>query len=77
MTASMMPSRACPCGAHHDGDAFRALPFVSRLDESALASIVVRWPAGAVVEVRACDGCGRAIARLQKPVSSLGSEHVK
>jgi hypothetical protein len=60
-------SRRCPCGARHDDDAFRALPIVDVLDEAALGALVLRWPTGTIVDVRACDACGRPIARLSPP----------
>ncbi len=61
----------CSCGANHDHAAFLALPPIEILDEGALRTIVLRWPRGAVVDVREC-GCGRPIARLRRPPEPAG-----
>lgn len=47
--------------------AWRALPATARLTARDLGGYVVDWPAGTVVEVRPCDGCGRPIARRVPP----------
>lgn len=60
----------CRCGARHGADAFARLPPVRRLDADELRDIVVRWPAGLVVDVRACDACGAEIARLGRREAS-------
>jgi hypothetical protein len=44
-------------------EAWRALPATARLTAGDIAGYVVGWPAGEVVEVRPCEGCGRSIAR--------------
>jgi hypothetical protein len=44
-------------------EAWRALPTMATLTASTLRDYVSAWPADTVVEVRACLGCGRAIAR--------------
>lgn len=54
----------CRCGATHGHAAFNRLPRVHTLGPEELRGIVVRWPEGRVVEVRACDACGSAISRL-------------
>ncbi|AKV03005.1 hypothetical protein AKJ09_09668 [Labilithrix luteola] len=54
------------CGTRYDGHAFGSLAPVERLDRDALAAIVVRWPEGTTVEVRACAKCARPIARLTR-----------
>jgi hypothetical protein len=40
------------------------LPATARLTAGDVRQYVVGWPASAVVEVRACEGCGRSIARF-------------
>jgi Zn ribbon nucleic-acid-binding protein len=44
-------------------DAWRSRPATARLTAGDLQGYVVGWPAGEVVEVRPCEGCGRAMAR--------------
>jgi hypothetical protein len=48
----------CRCGG-------RLAP-VRSLDPEELRGIVVRWPAGVVVDVRACDACGTERACLRR-----------
>lgn len=68
MMASPAPTWRCRCrcGASYDARAFVGLPSRHVLDEAELAPIVVRWPAGVVVDVRACTTCGHGLARLQR-----------
>jgi hypothetical protein len=47
-------------------EAWRALPATARLTAGDVRDYVVGWPASAVVEVRACEGCGRSIARFTR-----------
>ena len=47
-------------------EAWRALPATARLTAGDVREYVVGWPASAVVEVRACEGCGRSIARFTR-----------
>jgi hypothetical protein len=63
-------SGRCPCGAKHDEAAFRTLQSVRVIDGEALRAIVSRWPEGTIVDVRRCNACGRALARLVR--SSFG-----
>lgn len=58
--------RRCRCGASYDVGTFCALASRHVLDEAEIASLVVRWPAGVVVDVRVCAACGHALARLDK-----------
>jgi hypothetical protein len=44
-------------------EAWRASPPAVRLTAGDIGGYVVGWPAGSVVEVRPCEGCGRPIAR--------------
>ena len=44
-------------------EAWRALPPAVLLTAGDIQGYVVGWPAGSVVEVRSCEGCGRPIAR--------------
>jgi hypothetical protein len=55
--------RCARCGHTCSRDAWRALPTQRTLTSVDLGACVSSWPAGAVVEVRACTGCGAAIAR--------------
>jgi hypothetical protein len=55
--------RCARCGHSCALDAWRALPVQRTLTSVDLGACVSTWPAGAVVEVRACTGCGAAIAR--------------
>jgi ribosomal protein S27E len=55
--------RCACCGRASPLEAWRALPTMATLTASTLRDYVSAWPADAVVEVRACAGCGRAIAR--------------
>jgi hypothetical protein len=64
MQASAGDVVRCPrCGHASAADAWRALPKERTLTRADLAGCVSEWPADAVVEVRACRGCGGAIAR--------------
>ncbi len=56
----------CKCGLRYDAEAFSSLAAVDVVEGEALAAIVVHWPAGVVVEVRACRSCGRALSRLRR-----------
>ena len=47
-------------------EAWRALPETARLTAGDVRDYVVGWPASAVVEVRACEGCARPIARFTR-----------
>jgi hypothetical protein len=49
-------------------DAWRALPALTTLTASEVGGYVSHWPAGVVVEVRPCSGCGHAIARRHAAV---------
>ncbi len=51
------------CGHACTADAWRALPREQTLTREDLARVVSDWPDGLTVEVRACRGCGGAIAR--------------
>lgn len=57
----------CRCGATYRADTFERLALVETLDASALGGIVLRWPSGQVVSVRACSACGAGLARLSRP----------
>jgi hypothetical protein len=52
--------RTCPI------EAWCALPALTTLTASEVGGYVSRWPAGVVVEVRRCDGCGHTIARRRE-----------
>lgn len=56
----------CKCGARYDDEAFAALVTVDVVEGAALAAIVVHWPEGVVVDVRACRSCGSALSRLRR-----------
>jgi hypothetical protein len=47
-------------------EAWRELPTMATLTDAEIRGHVSSWPVGAVVEVRACGGCGRAIARRRR-----------
>jgi hypothetical protein len=55
--------RCARCGHSCAPEVWRALPVQRTLTSVDLGACVSTWPAGAVVEVRACLGCGAAIAR--------------
>jgi hypothetical protein len=52
------------CGHACSTDAWRALPREQALTRDDLARVVSDWPDGVTVEVRACKGCGAALARV-------------
>ena len=71
--------RCARCGHSCSAEAWRARPTERTLTHVDLGGCVIAWPADAVVEVRACVGCGKAIARrvtrhLNRPSFSLPSE---
>jgi hypothetical protein len=55
--------RCARCGHSCPADAWQALPRERTLTRDELTGYVSQWPVDAVVEVRACAGCGRAMAR--------------
>lgn len=55
--------RCARCGHSCSAEAWRALPKERTLTSVDLGACVSVWPAGAIVEVRACVGCGTPIAR--------------
>jgi hypothetical protein len=55
--------RCAGCSRGYAASAWRDLPQICTLDGADVAPFVVSWPAGCVVEVRACRSCGRPIAR--------------
>ncbi len=59
-------SRCGRCGREHSKDAWRRLVPVARLGPDQVQPNVTPWPAGVVIEVRSCDSCGAAIARIVK-----------
>jgi hypothetical protein len=61
--ASANVVRCTSCSRTWPLEAWRALPTMATLTASKLRDYVSAWPADTVVEVRACLGCGRAIAR--------------
>lgn len=60
---------SCPgCGRRYAIEAWRALPAVSTLSGADVGRHLLEWPAGWRVEVRACGGCGRRMARTAREV---------
>lgn len=57
---------SCRCGAHYETGAFERLAVVRVLDVEEIAPLVVRWPDGVVVDVRACSACSAPLARLSR-----------
>jgi hypothetical protein len=55
--------RCARCGYACSADVWRELPKERTLTSADLGGCVSEWPANAVVEVRACAGCGGAMAR--------------
>lgn len=55
------------CGASYERAAFMDLAPVRTLESTDLAGhVVVSWPAGVTVDVRACARCSTPIARLRR-----------
>jgi len=67
MTRSTSRASSCRCGAVHSASSFQRLARVRVIGPGELAGVVVRWPDGIVVDVRACDRCGASVARLADP----------
>ncbi len=61
---------SCRCGARYARAAFSKLAPVTVLGTAEIAPLVVRWPDGVVVDVRACAGCAAPIARLSRASAS-------
>ena len=57
------PLRCGGCAASFEPPAWLALPIVTVLSGEAIATHVVKWPAGVRIEIRRCPRCGRAMAR--------------
>ena len=57
---------SCRCGARYEARAFERLDVVRVLEVDEIAPLVVRWPHGVSVDVRACASCATAIARLSR-----------
>jgi hypothetical protein len=69
---SARPARRCRCGrcgADYEPSVFAALAPVSTFGGDDLVDHVVHWPAGVLVDVRACARCNSPIARLTRPAS--------
>ena len=62
----MSAATPCRCGASYAAAAFEKLAAVRILAPADLAPLVVRWPVGVVVHVRACARCANPIARLAR-----------
>ena len=66
-TAGAIASVSClGCGRRYATEAWRALPAVSTLSGADVGRHLLDWPAGWRVEVRACGGCGRKMARTAR-----------
>jgi len=55
--------RCARCGRSWTAELWMQLPLVRMLSSQDVAAHVSAWPANAVVQIRACTGCGGAIAR--------------
>ena len=60
------------CGHAHSVSAWRALPKVRTLTGADVHPHVIAWPNGCQIEVRACGGCGRSIARTSRTFANVG-----
>ena len=60
------------CGRSWTAELWSQLPLQRMLGPMDVAAHVSVWPADAVVQVRSCTGCGRAIARTAHTVRSVG-----
>jgi hypothetical protein len=57
------PVRCGGCATAFDSRAWLALPRIAVLTGDAIATHVVKWPAGVSIEIRRCPRCGRSLAR--------------
>jgi hypothetical protein len=57
--------RCSRCGLRYVASAWRELDQVGTLTSTDVRAIVTDWPRSAVVEVRACRGCGGNLARIR------------
>jgi phage FluMu protein Com len=66
--ATHLPStiRCTGCGKAYSHAAWRDLPTLRTLTPRELRAHVVTWPSTCHVEVRACDACGRSLARTSR-----------
>lgn len=64
--------RCARCGRSWPAEAWSQLPLQRMLGATDVAAHVSTWPADAVVQIRSCTGCGRAIARTAHTVRSVG-----
>lgn len=60
------PVASCRCGARYEACTFERLDVVRVLEVDEIAPLVVRWPPGVSVDVRACASCATPIARLSR-----------
>ena len=58
------PIECAGCRRAYSRGAWLALPVVRRLTGGELSEIVIAWEKTRVIEVRACTGCGRKMARV-------------
>ena len=58
--------RCAVCGQEYVVETWRRLPRICTLSGADVDRYVVGWPAGRVVEVRACQRCGQSMARTAK-----------
>jgi hypothetical protein len=55
--------RCARCGRSWTAELWRQLPLERMLSSRDVAQHVSAWPKDAVVQIRACTGCGGSIAR--------------
>jgi hypothetical protein len=68
--------RCAVCGQEYVVETWRRLPRICTLSGADVDRYVVGWPAGRVVEVRACQRCGQSMARTAKTERLVGSTSV-
>src|SRR5438128_1113366 len=67
-------ARCGACASRFNAPAWRALPVVATLDPQSIAPLVLRWPAGASIEIRRCSRCGGSIARRKRDPLDVETE---
>ena len=70
----MSALRCGACGHVLSERAWRSQAPAHTLSVRDLRDVVVAWPEGAVIEVRACPQCGRGIARMVRKASLEATE---
>lgn len=66
-----MSVRCASCGYVHGADEWSKKPTLQTLTANDVHAYVLAWPRRLAVDVRACSGCERRLARLRPPITAV------